>query len=162
MDNFINNYDDWVNLAKSFVPEIYAQDIVQEAYIKLSKYESQDFNRSYIYLTIRSLCLDFLKAKNKIHKESIDNYNIEYITEIETKKTHDLIIDKIENEIESWTWYDKELFKIYKDTPLSLRKIAEETGISLTSIHITIKKCKKILKDKFKKDYQDYLNKDYE
>jgi len=162
MDTFIDNYDDWVDLAKSFVGDTYAQDIVQEAYIKLSGYESKDFNRGYIYLTIRSLCLDFIKAKNKIVKEEIEDYNAEYVDETETKQAYNALLAKIDAEIETWHWYDRELFKLYKDTPMSLRTLANETGISITSIHITIKRCKDILNEKFSEDYIDFLNEDYE
>jgi len=45
---------------------------------------------------------------------------------------------------------------------MSLRTLANETGISITSIHITIKRCKDILNEKFSEDYIDFLNEDYE
>jgi predicted DNA-binding protein YlxM (UPF0122 family) len=64
--------------------------------------------------------------------------------------------------IEDWHWYDQKLFKLYRDTDMSIRKIAAETGISWVSIFNTLKKCKKDLNDKFNEDYDDYLNGDYE
>ena len=43
-----------------------------------------------------------------------------------------------------------------------MRKLASETGISLTSIFTTIKNCKNRIKENIGEDYQDYNNKDYE
>ena len=69
---------------------------------------------------------------------------------------------KIDDEIENWHWYDKKLFVLYRDTNMSIRKIAAETNISWVSIFNTLKNAKIILKDKLKEDYEDYKNEDYE
>jgi len=53
------------------------------------------------------------------------------------------------------------LFKLYRDTDFSMRDIAKETTISLISIFHSIKTYKTILKEKFQKDYEDYINNDY-
>jgi predicted DNA-binding protein YlxM (UPF0122 family) len=45
---------------------------------------------------------------------------------------------------------------------MSIRKIAEETNISWVSIFNTLKKCKEELREIFKEDFEDYLNKDYD
>ena len=44
---------------------------------------------------------------------------------------------------------------------MSMRDIAKETNISLISIFNSIKNYKEILNTKFSKDYQDYINNDY-
>jgi len=72
------------------------------------------------------------------------------------------ITTKIDNHIEGWRWYDKTLFILYRDTNMSIRKIAEETNISWVSIFNTLKKCKEELKEIFKEDYEDYINQDYD
>jgi DNA-directed RNA polymerase specialized sigma subunit len=68
----------------------------------------------------------------------------------------------IEDEIESWHWYDAMLFRLYKDSNLSMRQIADKTNISLTSIFHTLKKCKDRLKENVGEDYEDFINKDFE
>ena len=50
----------------------------------------------------------------------------------------------------------------YRDTNMSIRKIAAETKISWVSIFNTLKNAKNILKEKLKEDYEDYKNQDYE
>lgn len=160
MEVFTDNYSDWVNLAKSYVGEFYAKDIVNEAYIRL--HDKKELNRSYIFLTIRSICIDYLREKNKIYK--VDIKDGEAQTYKDTKKEIALqkIKDKIEKEIDTWHWYDAKLFRLYKDSDKSLRCIANETQISLVSIFHTIKTCKSIIKNKFGKDYENYYNENYD
>jgi hypothetical protein len=42
-----------------------------------------------------------------------------------------------------------------------MRDIAKETGISLISIFHSLKNHKAVLKDKFQKNYTDYIENDY-
>ena len=67
----------------------------------------------------------------------------------------------IDDELENWHWYDRKLFKLYRDTDMSMRDISSETNISLISIFHSIKNYKEILKEKFQKDYTDYIENDY-
>ena len=53
------------------------------------------------------------------------------------------------------------LFKLYRDRDLSMREIAKGTNISLISIFNSLKNHKAILKQKFQKQYEDYINNDY-
>lgn len=143
MKLFTENYNDWVNLAKSYVGENFCRDIVHEAYIKLHSY-NKEVNRSYIFLTIRSLCFDFLKEKNKYIKEECEDV---FIDESEDYDDYfDIMGEKIEKEMKNWHWYDALLFNIYRHENISLRELSKRTGISLTSTHYTIKNCKNLLK----------------
>jgi predicted DNA-binding protein YlxM (UPF0122 family) len=54
------------------------------------------------------------------------------------------------------------LFDTYITNEKSMRKLSQETKISLTSVFNTIKNCKKRLKETIGEDYIDYLNKDFE
>tara|TARA_R110000782_G_scaffold3392_1_gene12482 strand:+ start:670 stop:894 length:225 start_codon:yes stop_codon:yes gene_type:complete len=49
--------------------------------------------------------------------------------------------NKIVKEINSWYWYDKMIFNNYYSTEDSLRDVSRKTGVNLSSIHRTIKKC---------------------
>ena len=160
MDVFLDNYNDWIKLSKSYVGDFYAQDIVNEAYIKLEN--KKNLTRSYIFLTIRSLCIDFLRSRNKLKKCSLFEIEQKANVEVQKKQAYDILINKIEKEMRSWYWYDAKLFSLYKDTPMSLRKISKETGISIVSIFHTIKMCKKIIKDKFAEDYKNFADGNYE
>ena len=159
LDIFTDNYQDWVNLAKSFVGNNYAHDIVHEAYLKLNN--KKDINRSYIYLTIKHLSLDLLKANQKITKLKLNDYIYEE-NQIDEKIAYDKLISKIDEEINSWRWYDSKLFNIYKKESVSMREISLETGISVDSIFHTIKYCKTIIRNVAGDDYKKYKDKDYE
>ena len=161
MKIIIDNYNDWIDLAKSFVGEELAKDVVQEAYLKIKQYD-KEVNRAYMYLTIRSISYDILNVKSKVNKEDICNYQFEVSDDIEKKQAYNKLVIKMEAIINSWHWYDAMLFKLYKDTPMSLRSIAKETDISLVSIFNTIKRCKAIIKEQLQEDYEDYINGDYE
>jgi len=163
--------DDWLRIAASFVGNDIASDVVQESYLKLHKYASEEklffkdggVNKSYMYLTIRSICFEILGVKKIILKEDVVELKREIDTDVDEKVlAFNRLCDKIDKEVMTWRWYDSRLFMLYKDSPMSLRKIAKETGISWVSIHYTIKNCKAIIHEKFKEDYEDYINGDYE
>ena len=164
------HHKEWVKVVQSFGEYDYAQDIVQETYIALWKYASAEkilddkgeVRKGYVYFTLRSLYFQYYNKKIKITKvpfdgcwELFDNSNIE-----EQNAYNDICL-MIDEEIDNWHWYDRKLFKLYRDTDMSMRDIAAETNISLISIFHSIKNYKEILKNKFENDYQDYITNDY-
>ena len=163
------HHDRWVKIINSFGEYDYAEDIVQEMYIALQKYSKPEsiikngkVSNGYVFFTLRSLYYQFYNAKNKVQKVNIDDYKIENFSDIEQEKAYHKVCTLIDEHIENWHWYDQKLFKLYRDTDMSIRKIAKETGISWVSIFNTLKKCKLDLKENFSEDYDDYLNEDYE
>ena len=98
----------------------------------------------------------------KITKVPIDGcWELFDDSNIEEHKAYNDICMLIDDELENWHWYDRKLFKLYRDTDMSMRDIATETNISLISIFHSIKNYKEILSTKFQNDYQDYINNDY-
>jgi predicted DNA-binding protein YlxM (UPF0122 family) len=167
------DHKEWIKIVKSLGEYDYAEDIVQESYIALSKYSSYDkiirngsVNRGYMYFTLRSLTFQFYNKKRKINKVSLDNekYSIEIPSQdnFDDKEAFEKVCNLIDQETNSWHWYDKKLFDLYKNTDLSIRKIAAETKISWVSIFNTLKNCKQKIKDKHLEDYEDYKNEDYD
>ena len=163
------HHDRWVKIINSFGEYDYAEDIVQEMYIALQKYSKPEsiikngkVSNGYVFFTLRSLYYQFYNAKNKVQKVSIDDYKIESFSDIEQEKAYHKVCTLIDEHIENWHWYDQKLFKLYRDTDMSIRKIAKETGISWVSIFNRLKKCKLDLKENVSEDYDDYLNEDYE
>lgn len=159
----------WIEIINSFGEYDYAEDIVQEAYIALYKYakpeniiKNDKVDSGYMFFTLRSLYYQYYNAKNKITKVSLDDVQLEYNDKIQQEEAYNKFCELIDDYIQDWHWYDQKLFKLYRDTDMSIRKIAAETGISFVSIFNTLKKCKLDLKNKFGDDYEDYLNEDYE
>lgn len=166
-------HKEWVKIVQSFGEYNYAEDIVQESYLVLNKYANEEkvikdglVSRGYIYFTLRSTYYLYLKSKNRIKKVSIDDENTYIQIPDSTKMDEQVAFHKlctmIDEITEEWHWYDKKLFKIYRDTDLSIRKIAKETNISWVSIFNTLKNAKQEIKYKLKEDYEDFKNQDYE
>ena len=181
---------EWHRIALSICKDEHlANDLVQLMYFRILKYIKDvdkikvngKINSLYIYVTIKNI---YYQHKNKLKKkkrfeyqeydcydESNDenSYSSSFVSTIEDEnnvieyeRAHQKIIDKIEKEINTWHWYDEKLFRLYYYTDKSLRKIAKETSISLTSIYNSCKNYKEIIKDKYGEDIADLFNKDYD
>ena len=165
-------HKEWINIVKSFGEYDFAEDIVQECYLTLYKYADESkvirdgvVSRGYLYFTLRSLYYQYYNSKRKINKVSIDDdeitIQIPNDSEMDEQIAFHKICTMIDQHIDSWRWYEKKLFTLYRDTDLSIRGIANETNISWVSIFNTLKHSKNEIKEKFKEDWEDYKNKDY-
>ena len=166
-------HNEWLDIAYSFLNnKESAEDIVQDMYLRYGSNEliKRDkkyvVNKYYVYLTIRSMCLDSIK-KRKPDIVSVDF--IEDLNTIEDDYVECDVLKEIDKEMQNWSWYDRTIFEIYMYTELSLRdlaygsdkkprllsadkKICETSvlngaNISLSSIFNTIKACKQRLRD---------------
>lgn len=166
-------HKEWIKIVKTFGEHNYAEDIVQQMYEVLNKYASKEkiikdgvVSRGYVFFTLRSIFLQYCNAKNKIQKVSLDDENvflqIQDNSEMDAEIGYNNFVTLIDEHISNWRWYDRTLFKLYRDTDMSIRKISSETNISWVSIFHTLKKCKEELKDIFSEDFEDFKNKEYE
>lgn len=165
------DHKEWVKLVKSFGEDFYAEDIVQESYLRLYRYckpenviQNGQVNKGFMYFVLRNLYLLHVKSEKKGEMVNLDNLPLlkDEQTNLPKEEAYARMLAKIYEEVDSWHWYDKQLFTIYKDTDLSIRDIAKETTISSSSIFNTLKNCKSKVRTKFKEDYEDYKNTDYE
>jgi DNA-directed RNA polymerase specialized sigma24 family protein len=170
LEQVAKHHKEWVEVIHKLGEYDYAEDIVQESYIALIKYANADklidvngnVRKGYMFFTLRSLYYQFYNKKKKINKVSFDGcWELFDETNVEEHKAYNDICLMIDEEIDNWHWYDKKLFKLYRDTDMSMRDIAKETNISLISIFHSIKNYKEILNTKFMNDYQDYITNDY-
>jgi RNA polymerase sigma factor (sigma-70 family) len=180
---------EWHRIALSICKDEHlANDLVQKMYLRMRRYITDPekikvdgkINSLYIYVTIKNL---FYQHKNKKKKNIFleykdydafdENNTYEYNTDmtssyeeeidvVNMEKANEIIMNNIENEIKTWHWYDEKLFRLYYFTNKSLRQIASETKISLTSIYNSCKNYKNIIEEKFGEDIIDFFNKDYD
>jgi len=166
-------HKEWIKIINSFGEYDYAEDLVQECYLVLYKYATEDkiirdgvVSRGYMYFSLRSLYFQYYNSKRKVDKVSLNDdeftYEIPYYQEMDEQIAFDKICKLIDSHIDNWRWYEKKLFTLYRDSDLSIRGIAAETNISWVSIFNTLKQAKDELKETFKEDWQDYKNEDYE
>lgn len=176
-------HKEWISMAVSICKDIHlANDIVQDMYLRLNKYldkpekiiKDGEVNSYFIYITLRNLFYDVKKShKAEISKNYSDVENISILSALaeipeETEendgmeKAYLTIFEAIDKEVSTWHWYDQKLFRLYYYTPQSLRDIAGDTKISLTSIYNSCKNYRKIIEEKFGEDIEDFFNQDYD
>lgn len=165
------HHKEWVSIVRSFGGDYYAEDMVQEFYIRLFDMKgihkavvNNEPNRAYIWISLKNIFLTYEKQKSKWIKIPITEIvNISYIEEKRVKfESYDKIRTCIYREINGWHPYDRELFLLYMKNKISLRDISKGANISLSSIFNTIRSCKQKLVLECGEDYEDYLNGDYE
>lgn len=161
LERLYKHQDTLIEIAKLFDKNL-AEDIVQETYIKLHQYSTEEkcfigekLNKSYLFIVIRSVYITSFYNKF-ITVDLVDNI-VENAFDINDEIEWYKFRTKCEAEVNSWDVYDKKLFTIYRDSDLSIRKLAKETGISFVSIFHSLKSHKKKLRELFQEDY-DNLN----
>ena len=174
------NHSTWIATGLSIgIPKHLVEDFVHELYLRFNKYikdvkkimyNETEVNKFYVYVTLKNLWTDYSKAKGKHKIIRLDDYEVTYeIVDGESENynyakhsAEEKIINKIKSEVENWEhWYDRKLFKIYYETDISMRKLAKETNISVTSIFNSCKNYKEMIQSKFGEDFEDYLNGDF-
>ena len=168
-----SQHEDWIKIVNGFGEYNYAEDIVQESYIRLFLYakpeniiKDKKVSRGYMFFTLRTTFFQYYNSKRKIIKVSIDDeenfLQIADETNLEEHEAFNKVCLLIDEVAEEWNWYDRKLFKLYRDTDLSIRKIAAETSISWVSIFNTLKNCKQDVRSKLSETYDDLKNEDYD
>ena len=165
IEQVAKHHKEWVEVIYKLGETEYAEDIVQESYMALIKYadekklidENGKVRKGYMFFTLRSLYYQFYNKKKKVNKVSFDEqWEIFDDSNLDEHEAYNDICLMIDKELETWHWYDRKLFKLYRDSNMSMRDIAKETNISLISIFHSIKNYKEILNSKFEQDYKDY------
>jgi len=142
------HHEDYLRIVKSLGVDDLAEDIVQEMYLKISKYcaperilqENGKVNKYYIRCVLYNLVFDYRKQQNKHKKVNIEevyNLGVEYAS-IEETDAFTSLIRKIDSEVATWHWYDEMLFNLYRASGRSRRKLSEETRIRTGSIFTTL------------------------
>ena len=130
----------WVSIVRKFGEYQYAEDIVQEAYLKILS-SKKDINYAYFYLVLRSLTMNLHKAK--VVKVEITN---ETDLADEEEANIEELAQPILDFIKTWDDYDRLMFMIWVNKGISMRKMSRESGIPFMSIYNTIKNCKQKIK----------------
>ena len=192
--------DNWIAMASSFLGNnnSIAEDIVQDSYIKLSRlgklhktinvFDNGDtkINIGYMYMTIRSLAYDYLKADgfntgvlvripndSLIENDSESSFSTIAINEqilknyqdndysVEGNEAMGLMIDCMNDVIDNCDWFDKQVYKLYVGSGKSMQDLSDETSISKTSINQAVQRVKSAIREAVREDYIDYKNGSY-
>lgn len=171
------NHKLWIRMVRGFgADRDLAQDIVQSFYLRMHKYikdedrimyNDDEVNRFFCYVTLKNMFRTYMNAENKYkwfevrEEDAIDEELIDFVFDEAMETAFERLLDKISDEMNTWHKYDRILSEKYLKSDYSLRDIANGSGISLTSIFNSMRENKRILKDKFGEDYEDFKNGDY-
>ena len=163
------SHTEWVSIIKSFGEHKYAEDIVMETYLRLHQSNSGNkvvtnnkINRAFMWVTLRNNYVSYATIKSKVKKVEIKEYKLKHLpTDKSMYIANDILYDKIEEEISTWHWYDRDMFLLIMSGEVSMRKVSRDSRISLSSIANTINNCKKRLRKVIGEDYEDYMNKEF-
>lgn len=130
-------HNDWISILKKFGCKDYTEDLVQEMYIRVSKYGKEEkiilngsVNFSYIYFILKNIYFDFVKDKKRINMLPLNDecYNIQddlkqYNNEIKFNNQFDKKKNKLSH-------YEITLYTLRVKHRKSFREIEKHTGIS--------------------------------
>jgi len=161
-------HKEWLKMAHSFGAGDYAEDVVQEMYIRLNRYIEDperimykgEPNKLFVWVTIRNMVRQAQKKKEFLvfTGDMVEYDQEEELFDIEQAEGFERLIDKVWEVMEDQHWYDQKMFEIYHTTDMSMRDIEKETGISLFSIFDTLKKSKEYVREEIGEDYEDFQN----
>ena len=161
-------HKEWISIVQNLGGGMYSEDIVSEAYLRLNKYNCEHkiinkgkISKGYMFFVLRSIFIDYIKAKNKINTIQIDKFYSDSDF-IEIKDLNKFTSVDTITEQNAFGRLCNKMYELYRDSNLTIRAMAKETNISTTNIFYTLKKGKKIMHDKFAEDYEDLKNGDYD
>ena len=159
---FEEYYQGLVVFAKKYVVDLdTAREIVQDFFVKF--YEKQHFLnintsvKSYLYLSVKNSCLNYLKSNNirQRHYENmliLENDDSDWSDKMEETELE----EKIYKAVKNLPTKCSQIFKMNRFEGFSNKEIADELNISKRTVETQISKALKILREKFK-DYIQIL-----
>ena len=177
LEQLAKSHKMWVRMVRGFgADHDLSQDIVQSMYLRMHKYvkdeerimyNDDEVNRFFVYVTLKNMYRTYVNAANKYtffeirEDDAVDEELREFCFDEAMETAFERLVGKISDEMKSWHRYDRILSEKYLKSDYSLRDIASGSGISLTSIFNSMKENKRILKEKFSEDWEDFKNGDY-
>jgi len=161
-----NHHKEWVKMAYSFGAGDFAEDIVQEMYIRLNKYVDDperilyngEPNKLFVWVTLRNLVRKWQRGTDLVmYVDSYHEHN-DYSESIDRDddELFEDFIDRVWDCAKEMYWFDYKMFELYHTTDMSMRDIEKETTISLRTIFTTLNKAKEYVRENLYEEYQEY------
>ncbi len=170
-------HDEFISAARSVLtktdfPIYIAEDLVQDAYIKLSRqmeiYDKividGEVKKGYMYFAVRSVVLDYVRDNRKELsnvelKEELDKPEelIEQCSDY--SEFREVMVDFLKIQLgDDKDWFHLRIFEKYLDSGLTYEELADSIGIGTQTVYKSVKKCKDILQEGFYLDYKEFIN----
>lgn len=147
-------HNKWINIVRSFGMHNYPEDIVQNMYLKINKwngkydasimYNETEINEYFIFKVLRNLFLDYHRKK-KITYNTFYEPSISDISKYISKYEYEEQLNLIKQEIGSWHLYDQKIYELIFLENKSMLELSKQTGIDYYSIYRRVKRIKQIL-----------------
>lgn len=171
LEDIAKRHDEWIRMVHAMGETTNAEDIVQDMYIKLTKFKDErEYPQTYIWLTLRSILCDTERIGARIRTQPLEDLELPYIDN-EEDEGYKAFIERLNAEIKTWHDHEQRLYRLYvgtyKGVPsfgkgMSIRQLQSETKLSFMHIVYTLKRCKDKIRENLGEDWTDYLNEDYE
>ena len=127
-----------------------AEDLFQELMLILLEYDKEKllsiYNKGYYkWFLVKTLTNQFNSNSSPFAKKYRPK-EIDFILTCEYDHNIDILIDKIDKQLNKLHWYDRELFKAYVESG-SYRKLSKQTDIPFNSISRTVNYVKTYIRD---------------
>lgn len=184
LEKIASKHKYWINIVKGFgCNQGIAEDIVQEAYIKLHyrlekglniDYGVDDINNWYIRQVLWSVYMDFRRAEGRSIITSSDADGMEFLFESitsdiseyneERDRDFNILWKKIVAEMNTWDVegefpYNKTSFIAYMSNDISFTRLANDTSVPRNSLVNTVYNGRAIIAEKFGEEIKEYFKK---
>lgn len=138
MKEIYKDHKKWIATVTKLGVINYAEDIVQDAYIKA--YNLPGMNSRYFYRILFNMAMDQHRNK-KTFAEICEIETIAEVVEVPPDVTEILLF------MDSWEWFDKLFYLRYIEEKTSLRKFAKKYNYNYSWVYRTLKKLNLKLND---------------
>lgn len=143
-------HDELVKMARYRGAGSYAEDIVQEFYLKAHKYleQGKSLNRAYCFSMIGCLVVD------KVHRsKSADQLMAEVpdVIDDDAENAMEQKFDILEEVLQESHWYNRQVIGIIAQEGISVKELSRRTNIDVHSLYRTIKSVKKKCNEKYQR-----------
>jgi len=147
------DHKEWIKIVNSFGEWDYAEDIVQEMYLRILIYIEKtdnditykgDVNIYFIGKTLKSIFIDHIRKENRKQTLSYDAESY-YIGE-EDPADFNSAYAKVQQMLEQMYWFDRKVYEII-ESGVKISELADKTSIPYYTIYNTYKKVKNHLKN---------------
>ena len=139
---FFMNFERDIETAKRFGAGNYAEDVVQEAYLRILE-SGKTCNDGYLYFTIRSIAMDIHRLNKKFPKVELFDMAEEDIDCFENLEYND-----VEELLTNVHHSHRKVFYIYCKHIPSVRRMSQELNISQATLYKSIRLCQREIKQK--------------
>lgn len=181
-------HSDYVDMVKAIAGNNmtvrnYAEDYVQEAYLRLMRYEdlydkvidseTEKVSKGYVFFVLRSIVINDIKKKSNLDYSFMgDEYDMEekymLVEEFDAQRQAEdeleqkmfRLLDKaVADPTSDIEWFDSAVFKKYCTTRKSYKTISEESGVGNRTIYLSMKRCRLYIAEQLYDDYKAFIEK---